>query len=394
MNQSKVLDSLVQPAAIPRVGDLLDREAAERSYSVVALLDVDDFVVSRLARGDAWATAEVATLDEIVRREEREGTPRVSTYRLEPDEWIFVLNGPDAATLGTAAEELAERLRAEVERATHCTATVSLGAVLHGPDQVEQSLSEAVQANQRKLVLGGNRVIRSHAPDGRSADRPTPNRIEHALSQRLREGDQDGALRVLKDWVTQSAELEHVTPEVLRSWLAAEILFALNVVGERRLSDGSMDWLEIFGQTPFDELLAMGSIHEQSYLGLWLERLFERIFDQAAPATPGRHILKLVEAYIQEHYADDLSLTKVAQAVFVSPFYISHLFHRELDTTFLKYLTAIRIAKARQLLLGTSFQVSEVGALVGYGTPKNFRCAFKRVVGVTPSEFRARAGSV
>ena len=75
----------------------------------------------------------------------------------------------------------------------------------------------------------------------------------------------------------------------------------------------------------------------------------------------------------------------------MSPFYISHLFNRELDTTFLRYLTAIRIAKARQLLLDTNLQVTEIGALVGYATAKNFRCAFKRVVGVTPSEFRSRS---
>ena len=388
-----MLESLIQPTAVAGVGEILDRAPSERSHSVVAVLDVDDFVVSRLARGEEWAGAEVAKVEAIAQAEQAEA--QVSMHKLEPDEWIFVLTGDDRSLLGERALEFAERLRARVERATECTATVSLGTVCSGPDQVERSLSQAVQANQQKLVLGGNRVIPSEAGPDAPVDRPTPKRIEHTLSQRLREGDQDGALRVLKEWVTQSAELEHVTPEVLRSWLAAEILFALNVVGERRLSDGSMDWLEIFGQTPFDELLAMGTIHEQSYLGLWLERLFERIFDQtAAPPTPGRHILKLVEAYIQEHYAEDLSLTRVAQAVYVSPFYISHLFHRELDTTFLKYLTAIRIAKARQLLLGTSLQVSEIGALVGYGTPKNFRCAFKRVVGVTPSEFRARAGSV
>jgi AraC-like DNA-binding protein/GGDEF domain-containing protein len=361
------------------------------SYSVVALLDIDDFVVARLARGPSWAAAEVATIEALTAGE-REQEPLVSSlYRLEPDEWIFVLTGAEPDALGKAAHELAERLRAQVAKRTDCTATVSLGGAASGPDQVERTLSEAVQANQHKLVLGGNRVITAtHAAE--PAGFPSPERIENELSQKLRVGDQEGALRVLKDWITKSAELEGVTPEVLRSWLAAEILFALNVVGERRLSDGSMDWLEIFGKTSFDELLAMGTIHEQSYLGLWLERLFERIFQQTrTPQTSGRHILKLVESYIHEHYAEDLSLTKVAQAVFVSPFYISHLFHRELDTTFLRYLTAMRIARARQLLLDTNLQVSEIGALVGYGTAKNFRCAFKRVVGSTPSEFRSRA---
>ncbi len=365
------------------------------SFSVVALLDIDDFVVSRLARGEEWASAEIATIEELTELEKADEPLATSLYRLEPDEWIFVLSGAETVELDAAAHELAQRLCARVEATTSCTATVSLGGVAGGPDQVERTLSEAVQANQRKLVLGGNRVIVAVRDAGDSgADLPSPERIEHELSQKLRVGDQEGALRVLKNWITKSADLEGVTPEVLRSWLAAEILFALNIVGERRLSDGTMDWLEIFGTSSFNELLAMGTIHEQSYLSLWLERLFERIFDQTrTPRTSGRHILKLVETYIREHYAEDLSLTKVAQAVFVSPFYISHLFHRDLDTTFLRYLTAIRIAKARQLLLGTNMQVAEIGALVGYGTSKNFRGAFKRVVGVTPTEFRTQSDS-
>jgi AraC-like DNA-binding protein/GGDEF domain-containing protein len=366
-------------------------DGGSASYAVAALLDIDDFVVARLARGTEWAAAEVATIESLTEAEQAR-EPRVSSlYRLEPDEWIFILTGPEPAVLEASARELADRLRLQVEERTACTATVSLGGVAAGPDQVEQTLSEAVQANQRKLVLGGNRVIAATQIPATPA-LPSPERIENELSQKLQVGDQEGALRVLKTWVTKSAELEGVTPEVLRSWLAAEILFALNVVGQRRLSDGSMDWLEIFGKTSFDELLAMGTIHEQSYLGLWLERLFERLFEQpGAPRTSGRHILKLVETYIRDHYAEDLSLTKVAQAVFVSPFYISHLFHRELDTTFLRYLTAIRIARARQMLLDTDLQVSEIGALVGYGTAKNFRCAFKRVVGSTPTAFRAQS---
>ena len=304
------------------------------SFSVVALLDIDDFVVSRLARGSEWAAAEIATIEEIAAREKTNDARVSALYRLEPDEWIFVLSGTEPRELEGAARELAERLRARVAATTGCTVTVSLGSVAGGPDRVERTLSEAVQENQRKLVLGGNRVIVApQVPGAVEAQPPSPERIEHELSQKLRVGDQEGALRVLKDWIAESAELEGVTPEVLRSWLAAEILFALNVVGELRLSDGSMDWLEIFGKTSFDDLLAMGTIHEQSYLALWLERLFERIFEQRrTPRTSGRHILMLVETYIHEHYADDLCLTKVAQEVFVSPFYISHLFHRELDT--------------------------------------------------------------
>jgi AraC-like DNA-binding protein/GGDEF domain-containing protein len=385
-------EPLTLASPLPTRGlDLMALDRAETS--VVALVDIDDFVVSSVARGEEWARAEVAAVAAIVDEERPTEPASTSLYRLEPDEWVVIAAGQEPSELRRHMIRFGEHICSRVRRETNSTVTVSVGPPATGPDRVERSLSDAVNLNQRKLIVGGNRVITeavSALTD--DEDAPAPERIEQELSRKLRDGDAQGALTMLKAWIARSAELEGVTPDVLRSWVAAEILFALNVIGERRLSDGSTDWLAIFGQTSFDELLTMGTIHEQSYLVLWLERLFARVLDQtSAPSTSSRHVLKLVETYIQEHYAEDLSLTKVAQAVFVSPFYISHLFHREHGTTFLKYLTAIRVAKARSLLLGTSLQVSEVAALVGYGTPKSFRCAFKRVVGVTPIEFRSQA---
>ena len=162
-------------------------------------------------------------------------------------------------------------------------------------------------------------------------------------------------------------------------------------MGQRRLSDGSLDWVEIFGQsqTTFDELTSIATIHEQSYLNLWLEQILPlSIQKDAEPKASKRHILALVEAYLHEHYAENLSLAKVSRTLYVSSFYISHLFHRELNTTFLKYLTAIRMAKARQLLLETDAPITSIARQVGYTTPKNFRCVFKRAIGMTPTEFR------
>src|SRR5436853_7887233 len=100
------------------------RPGAVESFSVVALLDVDDFVASRLGRGPEWAAAEIATIEQLAEAE-RSDEPSVSSlYRLDPDEWIFVLSGSDPAQLEDAARELAERLRTRVAAATECTATV------------------------------------------------------------------------------------------------------------------------------------------------------------------------------------------------------------------------------------------------------------------------------
>ncbi|MGH9392133.1 MAG: AraC family transcriptional regulator, partial [Vicinamibacteria bacterium] len=330
--------------------EMIDDHAQPGICCVVALLDIDDFVVTRTARGGIWADTEVAKVESLIDRAVRSRPDVERVSKLEPDEWIFVIQGDEPDGLGTSATELARELCEAVAQETAFTATVSRGTVRRGIDRTERSLADAVETNERKLVLGGNRIIVADDDLPAPSERLAPERIENELAERIRDADREGALELLKRWIAQSAELEGMTPEVLRSWLAAEILFVLNVVERRRLTDGSLDWVEAFGRTSFDELLSVRLIHEQSYLAIWLESVLARIIEEdPKPRTSAKHILALVETYIAENYASELSLTKVAQALYVSPFYISHLFHRELNTTFLRYLTAIRVAKARQL---------------------------------------------
>ena len=364
---------------------------ADGFHCIAAAVDVDNFVVTRLARGDEWAAELIAQVERLLGRERQRTAPSSSFYHLEPDEWVFLLHGPDDQRLRELGIELADNLCREVAAQTPVTVTVSLGRVQDGQYRTERSVSEAVAANQCKLILGGNRVILADDEPKLASAQPSPERIEQELARRIRGGDREGTLELLKGWIAESADLDGVTPEVLRSWIGAVILFSLDVVGQRRLSDGSMDWVGIFGQsqTSFDELMSIATIHEQSYLGLWLEQILPlSIQKEREPKASKRHILALVEAYLHEHYAENLSLAKVSRTLFVSSFYISHLFHRELNTTFLKYLTAIRMAKARQLLLETDAPIASIAEQVGYATPKNFRCVFKRAIGVTPTEFR------
>lgn len=107
-----------------------------------------------------------------------------------------------------------------------------------------------------------------------------------------------------------------------------------------------------------------------------------------APGAPGKQVLSLVERYIEEHYVQDLRLTSVAGAVSVSPYYISHLFRRERGTTFLKHLTAVRLAHAERYLLETDLPVEKIAEHVGYPNPKRFRVVFKRTFDTTPSQYR------
>ncbi|NLJ96327.1 MAG: response regulator [Clostridiales bacterium] len=86
----------------------------------------------------------------------------------------------------------------------------------------------------------------------------------------------------------------------------------------------------------------------------------------------------------------DLTLDKVASRVNVSPNYFSSIFNQETGTTFIEYLTDIRMEKAKDYLRCTSKKITEIGFLVGYQDSHYFSYIFKKTQNCTPSEYRSQ----
>lgn len=95
-----------------------------------------------------------------------------------------------------------------------------------------------------------------------------------------------------------------------------------------------------------------------------------------------------ITRYLQEHLAEEVSLSVLSDEFHLSAQYISQLFKSEIGVNFLAYLTNIRMEKAKQLLMSTSLSVAEVSAQSGYGDYRVFTKVFKKSEGVTPSQYR------
>ena len=94
--------------------------------------------------------------------------------------------------------------------------------------------------------------------------------------------------------------------------------------------------------------------------------------------------------YIQEHYMEDLSLSAVASSVYVSEYYLSHLFRKEMNLTFSDYVIKVRIDKARELLReDTSARIQEIADKVGFNDPNYFAKTYKKHTGISPREYQS-----
>jgi AraC-like DNA-binding protein len=90
------------------------------------------------------------------------------------------------------------------------------------------------------------------------------------------------------------------------------------------------------------------------------------------------------------HYAEPLDLGALAAAAGVSKYHFLRCFAATYGTTPALYLAERRIERAQDLLRATNLTVTEVCLLVGYSSLGSFSSRFRRLVGVSPSEYQAR----
>ena len=101
-------------------------------------------------------------------------------------------------------------------------------------------------------------------------------------------------------------------------------------------------------------------------------------------------IVSATKDYIAEHFVDsELDLSKVAGELSIHPVYLSRLMKRELGMPFARYLTHVRIGRAVELMRDPRMKIWQVARQVGYNDPNYFSAAFKKVLGVSPAEYRA-----
>lgn len=102
----------------------------------------------------------------------------------------------------------------------------------------------------------------------------------------------------------------------------------------------------------------------------------------------GRNPLQLVIDYIQAHLDADLSLAHLAALVEMSPHYFAQLFKQSVGVSPHQYVLRCRVEQAKILLRQRQFSIAEVAYQVGFANQSHLNRHFKRLVGVTPGQWR------
>lgn len=103
----------------------------------------------------------------------------------------------------------------------------------------------------------------------------------------------------------------------------------------------------------------------------------------------GSHSLAhIIKEYIDKNYTKDITLKEIADKLFLSPYYMSHIFKKEMNNSPINYLIHRRIGEAKRLLVSTDMKVWEIAKIVGYENPNYFTLLFKKMTGESPKKFK------
>jgi two-component system response regulator YesN len=101
-------------------------------------------------------------------------------------------------------------------------------------------------------------------------------------------------------------------------------------------------------------------------------------------------LMAIVSDYLEKNYAREISLEDVAASINISSFYLSKLFKKELGENFIDHLTGVRIRKAKEILVNPLHTVKDACYMVGYRDPNYFARVFKKISGMTPTEYQTK----
>ncbi|CAH0120593.1 MULTISPECIES: response regulator [unclassified Paenibacillus] len=264
------------------------------------------------------------------------------------------------------------------------TCSVGMSRAHTGFQQLRTCYRQAVHALYRQFIDGMQQVFVHEADNPGGAIAPAyPAAEEKRLTDAVKLLDEAGAKRALHN------VYDHLIRSEATKETAKRILFEIAVIAQRQFA--------LIPSVPNDVLYEAYIDLEQASTLQEMIRILEKslsVWIGLAAASrskeDGAAMIGKAKRYIETHYQQDIGIEEVAELAQMSCSYFCTLFKQATGCTFLEYVTRVRMDKACFILLHSEVKVFQVAPLVGYQDPRYFTQVFKKLVGMTPSEYREK----
>lgn len=264
--------------------------------------------------------------------------------------------------------------------------TISLGNAREGLEGMVQATGELKEALEDRLVTGGGRLVQ-YNPELHPEKPPEPVvtfEKRKKLMDLIEIFDVNGAGSWIAGVEEEILRLPNISGRFVLDTIE-EIIETLLFALKNRANVNTVDKSLI---NEFHEALLMQNSVRAAFelTGRYAGAVLQEIADRRRNEI--NRPIKEAQKYINEHYTSNVSLEEVAGLIGFNPTYFSTLFKKETGMNFLEYVTSVRIKSAKQLLADSKKSTLDISHEVGYNDFKHFTKQFKKVTGLTPSEYR------
>ena len=205
---------------------------------------------------------------------------------------------------------------------------------------------------------------------------------EEAIIFYLRTGDKEGLFQQLDEFIGK-IQSQRLNPDVIEREILKLIYLGMEVAKE---TGEDVSHIRQGNYLPHVDIRLLNT---KEKMFNWLKSQMEMIIDWFLRIRKDKKHDAVEKActYLEKNYPKDLTLQDVADYVGMNPTYFSLLFKEEMKLSYIKFLTKLRMERAKELLQ-EGHKVAEVSEKVGYHTYRHFSELFKKHVGVNPGQYR------
>jgi len=211
-----------------------------------------------------------------------------------------------------------------------------------------------------------------------------PYQNERELINKVKIGDKIGAKKILNTILATIMFRNPGQLDVLKTRLI-ELLSVLS----RSAAEGGVD-IDLMLKRNAGYINKVIMLDTQEDVCVWISHALNEFVDSVYGVLHSNKIKRVNSAvdYIDANYNRRLKLSDVAEAAHLSVSRLAHLFKEQMGTTVIDYMISVRIDQARKLLLATDESCTRISFELGYNNQSYFCHSFKKIVGMTPRQFR------
>ena len=213
-----------------------------------------------------------------------------------------------------------------------------------------------------------------------------PLESERELLGKVKIGDRTGAKEILNSIL---GTILFLNPGEL-GILKARLLELLSILSRAAVEGGV--GIDVMLEKNLAYVNKMMQIDNQEDLCAWISTALNDFIELVYSSQDARKVTQISPAinYIDANYDKAITLAEIARASHLSVSRLAHIFKEQMGITLIDYVTSVRIERAKELLLATDQNCTEICFQVGYNNQSYFTRTFKELVGMTALQFRAK----